>query len=70
MKTFLGVLYHNENDADGMAAIIRELHKYVPCTGDGEKREYGDQGIVGDQLTVERGVNAHNTFSNGPTTEM
>ena len=64
-QTFLGVLFHNENSADGMNEILKELHKYVPYHGDGMKREYGDQAIVGDQLTVERGVNAHNTLANG-----
>ena len=27
---------------------------YVPYTGNGKHREYGDQAVVGDQLTVER----------------
>ena len=48
-----------------MTEILKELHKYVPYHGSGKKREYGDQAIVGDQLTVERGVNAHNSLRNG-----
>ncbi len=67
-QTFLGVLYHNENEADGMTSILKELHiKYVPYHGKGAKRQYANQAIVGDQLTVERGVNTHNTLSNGFT---
>ena len=67
MKTFVGVLYHNENDAEGMTSILKELHKNVPHVGKGHNREYADQAIVGDQLTVERGVNTHNTLINGFT---
>lgn len=61
------MLFHNENSADGMNEILKELHKYVPYHGKGMKCEYGDQAIVGDQLTVERGVNSHNTLTNGFT---
>ena len=61
------MIYENENDADGILKILKELHEYVPFAGDGEERKYGSQGIVGDQLTVERAVNAHMTLSNGFT---
>ena len=50
-----------------MTSILKELHKYVPYAGKGSNREYGDQSIVGDQLTVERAVNTHNTLRNGFT---
>lgn len=68
-QTFLGVLYHNENSADGILEILKELHKYVPFSGEGEQKSYADQGVVGDQLTVERAVNGHASLSNGFTTE-
>lgn len=64
------MIYHNENDAEGMTEILKELHKYVPYIGKDHCREYADQAIVGDQLTVERGVNAHNTLSNGFTSHQ
>ena len=67
-QTFLGVLFHNENSADGMNEILKELHKYVPYHGDGMKRNMETRlYIVGDQLTVEHGVNSHNTLTNGFT---
>lgn len=51
-----------------MTSILTKLHKlYVPYTGSRHSRQYGDQAIVGDQLTVERAVNTHNTLSNGFT---
>lgn len=60
----------NENDADGIIAVIRELQKYVPYHGDEEDRTYGDQGVVGDQLSVERAVNGHNSLANSFTPEQ
>ena len=60
------MLYHNQNDAERMTSILKELHKYVPHVGKGHNQEYADQAIVGDQLTVERGV-THNTLINGFT---
>jgi hypothetical protein len=48
---------------------LKELHHYVPYAGEGDERKYCSQGIVGDQLTVERVVNAHMTLSNGFTPE-
>eukprot|EP00794_Sanderia_malayensis_P019677 gene19677-21623_t len=63
--TFLGLLYHNENDADGIVNIPKDLHQYVPTARLEDEQIFGDLAIVGDQLTVERGVNAHNTLVNG-----
>ncbi len=50
-----------------MTEILKQLHEYVPYHGKGVNRKYGDQAIVGDQLTVERVVNCHNTLTNGFT---
>ena len=63
------MLYHNENSTDGILEILKELHSYVPFAGDDENRVYADQGVVGDQLTVERAVNGHASLSNGFTAE-
>ena len=43
------------------------LHKFVPFAGDEEERVYGEQGSVGDQLSVERAVNCCLQVSNGFT---
>jgi hypothetical protein len=61
------VIFQNENEAEGITTILKELHKYVPYVGSSKNREYADQAIVGDQLTVEHAVNAHNTLNNGFT---
>ena len=65
----MGLIYESENDADGIINVIKELHQYVPngINDDGTDGKYGEQGIVGDQLTVERFVNAHCSLANGFT---
>ena len=60
----------NENDAEGIIKILKYLHEYVPCHGDGDERVYASQGVVGDQLSVERGVNGHISLANGFTPEQ
>ena len=63
------MIYQSENDADGINEILKDIHQYVPCFGEDGSKVYGDQGVVGDQLTVERAVNAHMSVSNGFTSE-
>ena len=63
------MLHENENDADGILTILKSLHKYVPSCGDGKDKQCGEQGVVGDQLSVERGVNGHMSLVNGFTPE-
>ena len=59
------MIYENENDADGIFNILQSIQKYVPFNGDGDERQYDEQGIVGDQLSVERAVNGHMSLANG-----
>ncbi|CAH3027952.1 unnamed protein product, partial [Porites evermanni] len=49
--------------------ILRTLHNYVPYGGDGDDWQYGEQGIVGDQLSIEQAVNGHISLANGFTPE-
>ena len=49
--------------------VLPELHQYVLFDGDDDERVYGRQGVVGDQLSVERGVNGHCSLTNGFTPE-
>ncbi|XP_028404057.1 uncharacterized protein LOC114526731 isoform X1 [Dendronephthya gigantea] len=65
--TFLGMLHDNENDSDGILAILKSLQKYVPCYGEDKDKQYAGQGVVGDQLSVERGVNGLSSVANGFT---
>ena len=63
------MIYENKNDADGILRVFPELHEYVLFDGDDDERVYGRQGVVGDQLSVERGVNGHCSLANGFTPE-
>lgn len=63
------MIHESENDSDGILKILRELHKYVPFYGEDAERVYGEQGVVGDQLSVERGVNGLMSLANGFTPE-
>lgn len=45
------------------------MHEYVSYYGDGVDRVYTSQGLVADQLSVERGVNALFELANGFTPE-
>ena len=63
------MIYHNENDADGIQQVLTTLHQYVPYHGENAEREYSSQGLVADQLSVERGVNALFELANGFTPE-
>ena len=69
LQSFLGMLYHNENDSDGIQQVLTALHQYVSYYGDGDDRVYSSQGLVADQLSVERGVNALFELANGFTPE-
>ena len=63
------MIYENENDAVRILQVLQELHQFVPHHGDDENRMYGEQGVVGDQLSVERAVNGHCSLANGFTPE-
>ena len=53
------MIYENENGADGILQVLQEFLEYVPHHRDDENGMYGEQGVVGDQLSVEREVNGH-----------
>ena len=52
-----------------MQNILDYLQKYVPYYEREGTVKYAEQGVVGDQLTVERGVNGLFEVSNGFTAE-
>jgi len=49
--------------------VLAALHQYVSYYGDGDDRVYSFQGLVADQLSVERCVNALFELANGFTPE-
>ncbi|XP_065055033.1 uncharacterized protein LOC135683648 [Rhopilema esculentum] len=59
---FVGMIYTNSNESAEMEEIMKEIHsKYVPCNNG----KCSSLAIVGDQGTVERGVNVLLQLSNG-----
>ena len=63
------MLFADENSNEGIESVLREIQQYVPSYGEGKEKVYGTQGVVGDQLSVERGVNFLLQVSNGLTPE-
>ena len=62
-----GIIYEDENDSDGIKNILKE--QYVPDRDHDEDKMFQEQGVVGDQLIVERGVNGLMELCNGFTAE-
>jgi hypothetical protein len=61
------MLFSDENTNEGIANVLSEIQQYVPCYGEEEDRVYAGQGVVADQLSVERGVNYLLQVANGLT---
>ncbi|XP_065060378.1 uncharacterized protein LOC135687680 isoform X2 [Rhopilema esculentum] len=53
---FAEMIYEDENDTSGMQKVKTKLHGYAPCNDSVNPVEFVEQGVVGDQLTVECGV--------------
>ena len=53
----LGILFKNENKGEDMIDI-RYLQGLVPSHGEADEEQFEQIPVVGDQLTVERGVEA------------
>ena len=53
--------------SSGMQEVLTHLHSYAPCDNVENPTHFSYQGVVGDQLTVERGVNSLLQLSNGLT---
>jgi hypothetical protein len=59
------MIFDNENTNEGMQSVIDEIHQYVPCAKTKSGVKFSSQGVVGDQLSVERGVNSLLQVANG-----
>ena len=60
------MLFHNENTNEGIECVMEEINKYVPYLVNKEEKVYpASQGVAGDQLSVERGINYLLQVSNG-----
>ena len=63
----MGILFKNENATEDMIGILKKFESYIPHTTVNGKTEFINQLCAGDQLSVERSVNAIYSVSNGYT---
>jgi hypothetical protein len=56
----MGMIFESEVSNDGIVKVLQHVQQYLPM-------KFAEQGIVGDQLTIERAVNAVRSMANGYT---
>ena len=66
-KENMGIVFKNENKGEDMIDIARYLHDLVPSVGEEVNEKFRKMPVVGDQLTIERGVEAKFSVSNAYT---
>lgn len=66
-KENMGIIFKNENKGEDMIDIARYLHNLVPSVGEEKIEKFRRMPVVGDQLTIERGVEAKFSVSNAYT---
>lgn len=60
----LGVIFKDENKGEDMIDIVRQLHGLVPVVEADENEVFERIPVVGDQKTLERGVEAQFSVRN------
>ena len=65
----MGVILKNENKSEEMLDILKQIQGYSPSIGNDEEKKFKSVPIIGDQLTVERGVNVIEAVQNSYTPE-
>ena len=65
----MGIIFEDENNADGIHKVLKNLHDQIPSASNQYKTIYHNAGVAGDQLTVERAVNSLLSISNGFTSK-
>lgn len=63
----MGIIFESEVSNDGIVKVLQQVQQYLPTTGEDEEIKFAEQGVVGDQLTIERAVNAVRSMANGYT---
>lgn len=70
LKVLLGIIFKNENKSEEMLDILKQIRGYSPNLENKEQKlKCNSIPIVGDQLTVERGVNVIEAVQNSFTSE-
>lgn len=65
----MGVIFKSENKSEEMLDILKQIRGYSPNLEDADQTLQKSIPIVGDQLTVERGVNVIEAVQNSYTPE-
>ena len=65
----MGVIFKSENKSEEMLDILKQIRGYSPNLENADQTLRRSISIVGDQLTVERGVNVIQTVQNSYTPE-
>ena len=65
----MGILFKNENITEDIIHILRHFQSYLPFSTNNGEKKFVNQLCVGDQLSIERVVNAIHSVSNGYTAE-
>ena len=68
-KENMGIIFKNENKGEEMIDIARYLHDLVPSVSEGMNEKFTSMPVVGDQLTIERGIEAKFSVSNAYTSQ-
>ena len=63
----MGIIFESEVTNEGIVNVLQHVQQYLPKVGEGEQIHFAEQGLVGDQLTIERAVNAVRSMANGYT---
>ena len=70
IRVNLGIIFKDENLGEDMIDILRNIHKWVPSRNQEGCEEVFDRvPMVGDQKTIERGVEAQFSVSNAYSKE-
>ena len=63
----MGIIFETEVSNEGIVRVLQQSQQYLPLVGEGEEVTFAEQGLVGDQLTIEQAVNAVRSMANGYT---
>lgn len=63
----IGIIFESESSNEGIVKVLQHVQQYLPNEGEEENITIVEQGLVGDQLTIEPAINAVKSMANGYT---
>lgn len=52
-----------------MLSVLKHIHAYLPSANEGNHKTFDNANVIGDQLTVDRAINAIMSQQNGYSEE-